>query len=382
MQSGVWSKKINSINNYLKIFSYFAFVVSILIITKLPQRKRLLKTQKRLDISDYNNLNLFSIIWLSVLLGFISIIVSRIPYASDRYNYVVRFVNYWDSPWTIGLNFLADMIHLFSNDPRVLFFIVSFLSLFITLIAYNFFDNSNFLGLIFMSLSLYNVYSFYLLKQSLSIAFAAISIAALLKNRYFISISFLLFSISFHEAAYILIPSYFIFIGAKKKWIRGLEYLFMIISILLFGGLANTAFNIVNEWFPSLSDDVMGYFDSNNDIILSSNIFTWVKGLPYYIITGYAVIRRRILKARIKKYDSYLLMGVFASGFYLMSFHMYWMWRFGSYFYFPLFIFAGQIIKSTTDGNERIFLVSVLSISLGLISLRYLSQIIFLYGGF
>jgi hypothetical protein len=101
-----------------------------------------------------------AITFLSTLLGIYSVICSKLPYSSDRGNYVTRFVNHWDNPWTAGLNWLANFLHLFTNDPKVLFFSVSFLCLFVTLVAYRMFEEAEHQALLLMALSTYCIGSF------------------------------------------------------------------------------------------------------------------------------------------------------------------------------------------------------------------------------
>lgn len=359
------------------------------IITYLVSRNSYLlnsrKITKKPDNSNhlyYRKIGVFGIVFLSCLIGIYSIIASKYPYSSDRGNYVIRFVNYWDSPWTTGLNVLADFLHIFTNEPKVLFFTVSFLCLFITLVAYNTFENAQPKALLFMSLSSYCIDSFFLLKQAPSVAFAAISIAALFNRKFKISTIFLVIAISFHEAALILIPLYIVLLGAKKQWVRIFQYIFLIVSILFFSYVTKVASGFIAQLLPNVSDQLSGYLDESGSIIQSANILTIFKGFPYYFITFYAMLKRSSLKSKIRNYDRYLVICVFATAMIIMSFYMYWMSRFATYCYFPMFIFASLIMREINNRGERFLFLMLVGGSLFFFTFRYLYQMFFLYGGF
>jgi hypothetical protein len=318
---------------------------------------------------------------MAILLGIYSILSSKYPYSSDRGNYVYRFVNKIEDPWTMGLNSLAEFLQIFTNDPNVLFFTISFLCLLLTLIAYRIFDEADPNAILLMSLSTYCIYSFYLLKQAPSIAFAAISIALFAKKKWLYSLVFLILAITFHEASYILLPLYIVLLGSKKRWVRITEYTFLFLSLVFFIRFSSVATNFINQWLPNISEQLNPYTDESGSIVESINIFTIFKGFPYYFITVYAFWKRSSLKYKIKNYDLFLTISVFSSAMILMSAYMYWMWRFAAYGYFPMFIFASLIIREL-KGNERLIFKFVLISTLLFITFRYLYQMFFWHGGF
>ena len=368
----------------LKILAYLMFIIITYFASKNSYRRNLRQITVNLDNSNKlhsRKIGWLEIIFLSSLIGIYSIISSKYPYSSDRGNYVIQFVNYRDSPWTPGLNILGDFLHLFTNEPKVLFFTVSFLCLFITLASYNIFEKARPQALLLMSISSYCIDSLFLLKQAPSIAFAAMSIAVLFKRRFALSIIFLIIAISFHEAAFILIPLYVVLLGAKKRWIRIFQYIILILTVLFFSEISNIVLGFVSHWLPNIFGQLSGYLDDGGNIKQSINILTIFKGFPYYFITFYAVLKRSYLKSKIKNYDRYLVLCVFASAMIIMSAYMYWMSRFATYCYFPMFIFVSLILQEDKGKDRQIFYLLVGG-SLFFLTFRYLSQIFFLYGGF
>jgi hypothetical protein len=373
-----------------KILLYVILILTTYGVASLCYRRRYKTVNVRLG-----NINLFSgngketritltaIVFLSILLGFYSTICSKVPYSSDRGNYVTRFVNNWSDPWTAGLNLVADFLHLFTNDPNALFFLISFLCLFVTLLAYRMFnEEAEPQAILLMSLSTYCIYSFYLFKQAPSIAFAALSLAAVLKKKWLLGITCLTVAIAFHEAAFILLPLYIVLIGAKNRWVRILQYAVLILCVIFFSDASRIVSSFLDQWIPGLALELNNYLDETGSIIQSSNYLTVLKGFPYYLITLYALWKRPILKGKIVNYDRFLVLCVFASCMIILSAFMYWMNRFAAYCYFPMFIFAALMMKECRYRGERQLFYLLVGGSLGLITLRYLYQIYFWYGGF
>jgi transmembrane protein EpsG len=296
-------------------------------------------------------------------------------------NYAIRFADNWDSPWTLGLNLLSEFLQIFSNDPRILFFSVSFLTLILTFFAYNEFKEAHPKALVLMAISTYIFYSFYLLKQAPAIAFAAISIAKLFKKNFKLSVIFLVISLMFHESAIILIPLYIVLLGSKKKWIRVSQFALLFLSVFFFKEVSDFFLSIVYQFLPNIGAEFDSFLDDAGQIETNVNITTIFKGFPFYLITLYAYIRRPMLKQKISNYDQFLILSIFSSFMIILSAYMYWFWRFGSYVYFPIFIFASLIIKEDSSMNRFLFSI-LLHGSLFLLAYYYLYQIYFWYGGF
>lgn len=328
-----------------------------------------------------------AIVLSSVLYGWYATICSPVPYnASDRLHYVSRFVDCWRKPWSPGLNAIGDFLHLFTNNPHALFFLVTFLCVLVTLWAYRTRNGGYREALLFWASSTCTIESFYLLKQAPAIAFGTLSIILLMKDnfryRYIACAAALAAAVSFHETALILIPIYCALFLTKWKWIRWASYLLVAVGVLFFGPVSRIAFSIIEVVMPPLFEQVSPYLDETGAMSFSLNVLTPLKGFPYFLITAYGFWNRPRLKDEIRYYDWYLMLSVCASAFFVLSAYMYWMWRFGTYCYFPMYIFASELYRKASDRRlAQVFFGLVLS-SLAFFTLRYLFQCYFLYGGF
>ncbi len=366
---------------------YYIVCYIAYIIISCNKAKWIIKYDNRIIINKKgNNKNYIMILACSIIFGLVSIASSKIPYQSDRKNYALRFYHYndFEDPWTAGLNLIANFLHLFTKNPQVLFFSISFLFMMLTFIAYYKFKIKAPDTFLFLGLSQYYIYSFYLLKQAPAIAIAAISIAYYFNEKYLWSIIILIISTLFHESAIILFPLYIIMWKSNKKWVRYLGGFLLIVCVVAFSQVSRTITSILSLCLPNIFTEVEGYLDLTGAMVGSgeSNILTVVKGAPYYLITGFALLKRKELRFKIKKYDQYLLLSMFSSSMIFLSIRMYWMWRFATYTYFPMFIFLSMILNKNKNKIENIFMKFCVGMLLFFISFRYLCQIFYLYGGF
>ncbi len=81
----------------------------------------------------------------------------------------------WEKPFTAGLNFIVDFLHMFTNDERVLFFSISCIVVLLTVIAYNMSLQFDVNALKYILCSDYLLFSFVALKQSPAISFGVIA---------------------------------------------------------------------------------------------------------------------------------------------------------------------------------------------------------------
>ena len=366
----------------LKIIYYFIFVFLLYECVKVREKKQNEivatngKTIRRISISC---MTLFSII-----LGHYSIICGKIPYVSDRLSYVVRFIS--DSyakmhpTNSIGLVVIEKFLHIFTYNPSALFFFSSFIFLFITLYAYKRYEEASSMAILLMGLSNYCIYSFYLLKQAPAMAFAALSFAEYSKNNKKLAIIYLIIAICFHESAIILIPLYLALMGSKSKLIKIAEYIFLICIVIFFEKINQNLVSLFS-YIPGMSSQLNVYLNEAGGINIATNILTVFKGIPFYIITLVAAIKRKNLKEKIKNYDKYLLISTFASLVTILSSYMYWMYRFAAYCYFPTFIFASLIYKSMDSNKNKSTFKFILCFTFFIVTLRLLIQYYFIYGG-
>lgn len=339
--------------------------------------------KRRLFHINRRGLPLYAILVFAVLVGVYSaLIAGQYPYTSDRGNYARRFENRWADPWTAGLNLVADFAHLFSDRAEWLFFLVSAICTVLLLIAYNSWENASPQTLLLLGWSNLLMISFYLLKQAPSVAFSAISLSALFSNKKVLSAVTLVMAILFHEAAYALVPLYLVILGSQKRWIRTIEYVFLLAFLFAFPQITALMTKVAGLLDIGLVEQTSGFLDEGGQVVINENLLTVLKGVPYYAITIYALINRKSISQRIEHYDRYLVICVFVSVVTIASAFMYWMYRFAIYGYFPMFVLWPQLVRATRSRRNRMLLNVLVYGSLSFFTFRSLFIVYFVSGGF
>ena len=328
-------------------------------------------------------LTLLGILLLCIMIGYYGIICGQIPIASDRGNYALRFSSdfYAESvkSSSLGLYFIEQILHMFSYEPNVLFFTIPFVTLLLYLAAYNEWEDITPFAILMLGMSPCVNYALYQFKQAPALGLMALSFAFYFKGKKFHSYIFLALAILFHESAWMMLPLLIVMRGSKMRWVKNLEIGFLIVCMLGFTTFSSYAVNLFSL-IPGMRFQLQSYLTDSGEIETSSNFMTIIKGFPYYFITLVGCLNRENLKEKIKYYDQYLTMAVFASGCTLLSAYMYWMWRFGSYTYFPLFVFSSLLLREI-DKDKNVFKF-VLVLSMSFFTFRGFAQMYFVYGGY
>lgn len=376
------------IYSVFKVCIYFMIVlITYLVVNNCYRYNRSVRMGSVVVRQSNYNITYLAIIFCSVILAIYSACITSSVYDADRAGYTYRYVNHIDSYFlknSYGLYILVRILWCFSDNPSWLYFTVTFISVFITLLALKISEIDDPFPYLLMGFSLYNVYSFYLFKQAPAIAFSSLAFALFLKKKKIFCLITIILAISFHETAFILIPLFVVLTGAKRKSVRVVSYIFLGVSLLFFSSASSTIVSIFFKIIPSLSTQLRIYLNDSGAIETNSNFLTIIKGLPYYLITIYALKYRKTCSTRIKNFDRYFTMSVFASVLTLMSGYMYWMWRFAAFAYFPQFVFVAQLCKETKNINPKesnLFKVCLCFLFLFFTG-RYLLQVFIKNGGF
>lgn len=332
--------------------------------------------------SKYNVTCISKIFVIATATSIYSFICSADPYAADRDNYDYYFSNGITGSMTPALNGIAEFVHLLTYDSDVFFYVVSFITVAVFYLGYSLYEKIDEKAVILIGCSQCYIYSFYLLKQAPAIAFASLFLFSALKKENMLSVISIIFAILFHESAIILIPIWILFRFAEIKWVRGIVYCAAIILVVGFAPLTGIMVSIIEGIIPALYNQIQGYVNESGNLAQGLYLMTIIKGAPYYLICFYAIIKRRKMHTLIDNYDRFLLISVFAACATALSGYMYWMWRFGAFFYFPTLIFASKIINCIDNKLEKVCTYTGLSFVLLFFTFRYLYQIYFLYGGF
>ena len=180
----------------------------------------------RIALSKYKvgaRLSWPSIMLFSLAFGYYAILVGNPELGSDRGNYAMRYVDpSWDVSQTesYGLNWAYEVLRPISLNPDFLFFSFEGCYIFLTLVAYRYYRNMHPKSLLILLCSLYPIFGFYGLKQAISQALGAIAFMIQFNNSDiksdipikhrrkslclgFLSITFYVGAMLFHEAAYL-----------------------------------------------------------------------------------------------------------------------------------------------------------------------------------
>ena len=190
--------------NEMRMLGY----VGLIVLVALVERYSLLRDSNRIKLQSRNQskISIVTLTILSVLFGLYSSVGMSIAQTEDRIVYAQTFFENITDSHTVGLNFLYKILTPFSNNPKILFFTVAFLSVFLILLAHRLNNDAQPNTLLYLVLSQCFIYSFYLLKQAPAIGLAALATTMLLQEKTLLSLLFLVLAILFHESALIIIP--------------------------------------------------------------------------------------------------------------------------------------------------------------------------------
>lgn len=366
----------------LKIIYYFVFVFAVYLFALTSYNSK--KNKKQTEKKKKHRISTIIIIILCFVIGYYSIICGPNPPKLDRLNYAFRFMHESQAlivkQSSLGLYFIECFLHLFTYNPDILFFTMAFIYYYLSFKAYDTYEEVYPIALLFLTLSSYGLFGFYMLKQCIAIALVAIAFACLFKNQRKTCIVLTALAITFHESAWIVIPIYFALIFSKSKTSRFLSYSILLICVIFFRQISTILVNLFS-FIPGISDQIVSYIDEKGGIVAEENYFTILKGLPYYFITIFAFVKRNVLKDKIKNYDKFLMISFFCSIATLLSFYMYWMWRFAAYCYFPVVVFASIIYSRLTKSKEKMMFASFIVLTLGALMVKLLIQYYYIYGG-
>lgn len=311
---------------------------------------------------------------------------STIHMGGDRYNYYQAFLG--TKTESIGLEILFNLFRNFTKNINAVFYFTTFVTCFLTLLAYNILKDANKNTLLFVMLTDLIFFSFTALKQTYTCAIAFLIYAIYLdlnsKYKHFINVFLIFIACLFHTTGFLLIPIYVLFILYENKQLKVKKYLFLIIlMIVFFEPLMLLIANGTKDFLPVLSNKIYSYFGKNSMHIDDGNsIISFVKGFPYYIIAFVGIVKSDYLFNKVKNYDKYLFLSIIGAVLYFCSIFSYWLYRFTVLFYFPLGILFSISLKNIKNDKNRLLYYVLVICSEFILLVRWLYLIYSNYGGF
>lgn len=376
----------------LSVTAYCAISVG-LVLTYLFARKPCNDGLINMEKKDYLEIPIRIIIFFAALYTLYNVSCTygkdiSIKGEGDRFVYYLQFIGELNS--TAGMTCVLRIIRLFTDNFNVVLYFTTFVCCCMFFLAFNRSSGVTVLSIVFFLLTEMIVgVTFVNLKQSFSVGFAYLALAICLnKEKSIVNEAgvwlLIVAAILFHVTAVILIPIYFLirFTDWQKKHLYFVVIIFVLCMAFMKSlGLFAADILVKINPYSALAAKLNEYF-VDESFTLSKSTFVFIKGAPVYIISIIGIIKRRHLRESIDNYDSYLLLSIFGSVFYLCSARIYWMYRMIYYFYLPISIFIGQIIKKGLKTKLDRFAVWSCYLCEAVVFFRWLILIYINYGGF
>ena len=367
------------------IFAYtFTWMICMLIVWCEKSKKTYSLVFKGLELSSHKKIGNTGIIAIALVFTLYNyyITVNSVIMGSDRQNYLVNFLGYRQSP-SIGLVFIMDFVHLIHGDINTLFFITSFICVFITIKAYQISEDATPNSLLLLFLTQYFLTILTALKQSYTDAIAILFFVIVIEqkkcNRLLPYICIIVACL-FHPAGIVLLPLYIILNGYKRKSYLFVYFLSLIIIAVFFKQFVYFSGRILTPVLPSIGARLVDYFSETSQSDSSSIAF--LKGLPYFFITIYGIVNRKMLYDKILNYDRYLLVSASGSMLILMGIYNSWLIRYIYVFSFPSFVFLDKILQTQYKKNTGIIIRIGIGAVLTFFTYRFLYLVYSSSGGF
>lgn len=325
-------------------------------------------------------LRISTAVFLSVLIASYALIGFGDIGEGDHYQYAWRFEqNVSIEVQSVFLNWIYDFLHLFTNNPYVMFFFVISLGVFLVFMGYRKYKDLTPIVLILIFFTEFFLHGFQQIKQLLANGFACLFFAYYFNNKKLKSIIFIVLAMLCHEAAYLLILIFLLLVLSKKPSIS-IGLLLGFSFILLYPPLLNYIFPILKIRVPTLWQQFEPYLTSNNQLKISLNYFTALKGLPIYILFVIALLNYKQGKEKIPNYLNYLILTAIAGVFVLASSYFYWLFRFSLVLYLPLCNFSVAIYDYLKEKKDLLILQGAFLV-LVVLTFKQLIQMFFIHGG-
>ena len=347
------------------VFSLSLYTIICLISYEIIRYQYMLYTKRGGLKKNNRKLYLFSMIFISGLYTYYNWYITNLhgSLTKDRLNYQAEFLGY-RSCGSIGLQCIFDIVHDFNGNIYVVFYITTFICIFITLLAYCCFENADYKMWLLLMTSEWFFYTVGLLKQCYAIAFAALFFSYIFKQsnkkNNIIIILCAILAFLFHVSGAILFPVYIMVRGKNLKNRKTkLLLLSVVLGIIFFKPILILSATILRDITPILSNKIIQYM-VDESTGSNGSVLSVIKWIQLYYITFIGLLYRKYLSNKIADYNKYLVVAFISSGLVLLSMFSYWFNRFRPMFCIPvfvLFILINKNIKTVTSRYINSFIV-------------------------
>ncbi|SMG16999.1 EpsG family protein [Fibrobacter sp. UWB13] len=339
------------------ILLYFFVVVLIYSYTKM---KYVNTTVFAYPLIRFSN---FDIILFSLIFTFYNIFCTNLSggingLGGDRLNYFVSFVNHRvEMP---GLELIFNAARFLHVDFLYVLYATTFICCTITFYGLKKTKNFSLFVLFFLLVTDYFSLTFAQLKQCYTNAFCILFFANILKEssvqRDVACVLYALSASLFHTTGFILFPIFLAMKLIEKKVVSLRFILFlMLLMLLFFKHILIFLVSFSSSFIPVLSAKIIHYFFE--EYTGYGSFLTFIKGIPFYFITCYGLMKKNNFEKIIPYYHQYLFLSIIGSCLYLFSIVSYWMFRFTALFYVPIGIFFYLLIRYEKNEVDRYFAI-------------------------
>jgi len=305
-------------------------------------------------------------------------------FSGDRQNYSYNFGGVRETP-SFGLAMIINMIKQLGGNIQTLFYFTTFVCVFITLIAYRNSKYASPYSFFLLCLTQYFITTLTAIKQSYASALAVVFFVLILEHdtrkSKLLALLCAFIACLFHPTGYILFIIWIV-IGMRKTKRRVATYfIFLLILGIFLKQIMPLVASFVRPISSSLYSKIMEYFGANGDLVEESSALAFLKGIPYYTIAIMGIVKRRIGKNEIEKYDNYLMVVGTGAFLYLISIYNVWFSRFVYLFSFISFVFLEKLMRLMSK-DHRLFLRIVIQGILFFVTYRFLFFVCFVHGAF
>lgn len=327
-----------------------------------------------------HKISYFNIIVISLIVAFWAVWNFNVGFEDHElygYQFEIRKYNPGYNQ-SYGLGLVWDFLHQFTYERNTMFRFMIFCGNFLTLAAYRRDKNIKPQAMLILFLSEYFMYSFVAIKQFIATGFSFLFFADFSNNKKIRSIIWIPLAIMFHEMAYILIPIFFALYFKKNKFMRNCIILGTTVLLLL-PTVTNRVLPHLFSLVPALEKQIGPYMDFG-ELRLQSNYMTVLKGLPFYIGCIIPKWIENEKKLQDPNYNLGSALTIISALFVLASFYNYWYFRFSYLFMLPVFSYIVNITDKT-ESSDVIVLKKLFILSFVGLTLKYMLQMYFQYGG-
>jgi transmembrane protein EpsG len=280
----------------------------------------------------------------------------------DRKNYDMMFLSRFQRYTSLkdifnttiepGYIILNQIIHIFTGNVSVLYFVITFIVLFTDIkIIRKITSRNEVLFYYFISFQFF--WGTYLIRQAIAAILINVAFYFLVNKKFAKTVLLTISSTLFHASAIIMLPI-FIFLNNFKKLAKKKFIVMFVLAVILF------AYDFILPIVFKL-DIIASNFMEYESISSQGNLTIILKGIPYHLIALFALLKSGEIEKNLSKSNYFVILSLINSFFWSLSYNFYWLYRLSMYTAIPSLVLIPYIIDTSQNKYIR-FLLRILII--------------------